>query len=144
MEMLRSRFREYASISDTPFCEELTLLTFGKLIDESGLLREESSSEDPDRVGKLTFRELRQAFAGSQGEASEDGSGDNDHMLRMDFPEYIEALLRISVLRFESKQLTLITKVKFILDAVSTAIPRVPVSRPGSRGLTKITHLLLT
>ena len=145
MQMLRSRFGQYKTITDNfvPFtCDELTLLTFGKLIEDSGLLKEESAGHNPDRIGKLTFRELRQAFAGSQGEGSDDVDG---HMLRMDFQEFIEALVRITVLRFEQGQLPLIEKLRFTLDAVSTAVPAPTASsRPGSRELASLAHSLFS
>ena len=76
----------------------------------------------PDRADELTNREARQAFAAAQAEADASllGADDNDisHMLRMDFPEFLEALARVGCLKWEDKAIPPIEKIFAVVKAV--------------------------
>ena len=95
----------------------MTLSEFGKLVEDSGLIGKHTEEQD-----ELTIREVRQAFAGAQGEHSEDpGSHSLGHAHRMDFPEFIDAIARVGVLKWEKDDLPIIDKIEFACSAICHA-----------------------
>ena len=103
---LRAKFELYAQgfkkthgrhgeDSPPPPTTTITLTEFGAMIESAGLVGK-TNDGNGKQVSELTAREVRQAFAGSQGE-QESGMD----QLSMNYLEMLEAVLRISFLKYD-------------------------------------------
>ena len=124
LQLLHEQFLVYSSSvsaeevqSGVTEGNSMTLSEFGKLVEDSGLIGKHTAEQD-----ELTIREVRQAFAGSQGEHAEEAAGQSlGHAHRMDFPEFIDAIARIGVLKWEKDDLPVIDKIEFACSAICHA-----------------------
>lgn len=137
---LKSKFESYSSLgADLEHSKgvrvyEMTFSDFSSLIESARLLGQNGGACQ----GELTLSEVRQAFAGAQGELEDkydlkasatktDGNDQVDskisHFLRMDFAEYIDALIRVALLKYENMIMPVLEKVQRTCGAIVKALP---------------------
>ena len=110
---------------------EMSSSDFAALIEDSRLIGRNGEGME----GELTIREVLQAFAGAQGEEewlsepqraqTPQHSAILDHSLKMNFPEFIEGIIRVAFLKYESEGMPLFDKIKLVCESVMKCVPRV-------------------
>jgi hypothetical protein len=108
-ENLRSKFNAYASSKSESGTIVMKLEDFGVLIEHSGLVGKTEG-------GDLNLREVRQAFAGAQGDQIDEL--DSSHMLEMDYREFIEALVRVALIKYKSGSSASVKEIESIASIV--------------------------
>lgn len=108
-ENLRSKFNAYASSKSESGTIVMKLEDFGVLIEHSGLVGKTEG-------GDLNVREVRQAFAGAQGDQIDEL--DSSHMLEMDYREFIEALVRVALIKYKSGSSASVKEIESIASIV--------------------------
>ncbi|CAM9297287.1 unnamed protein product [Chrysoparadoxa australica] len=125
---LKLVFEKYgASIADSAHNmvdDELNVAEFGLILEEARLLGGRGKDDE-----ELTFKEARQAFSGAQSDLCGDGGGSRvaipgGHQEQMSFAEFLEAIARVALLKWDDPNTPLFDKVEWALQSVAALAGR--------------------